>query len=294
VAAGAQDYLIKGSVDNETLIRSIRYAIARRNSEESSRQLREELILRAENSRLERGLMARPIINNARLRWSTRYEAGGRRALLGGDFFDAIEMDDGTIRVVIGDVCGHGPDEAALGVALRIAWRALVLAHQPPESTLPAVQRVLESERNSDEIFATLCDIELDPALRHAKMRLAGHPNPLLAVGSDVVEVPADAARGPLLGVFDEAKWPPNYVELDDEWTMAIFTDGIIEGREGCGGDRFESAGIARAMAESSAGASDLAELADALLSAAERANGEPLSDDVALIILSTSTRWNR
>ncbi len=293
VAAGAQDYLVKGGVDHETLIRSIRYAIARRNSEESLRQLGEAEILRAENSRLERGLIAQPMVNNPRLRWSTRYEAGGRRALLGGDFFDAIEMEDGTIRIVVGDVCGHGPDEAALGVALRIAWRSLVLAHQPPESTIMAVQRVLESERNSEEIFATLCDIALHPGLGHAQMRLAGHPNPLLLAGSVAIEVPADS-RGPVLGVFAEAKWPPNYVELPDEWTLVVFTDGVIEGRDGQSGGRFEAAGIARVAAESIMEAGGLGELADTIIAAAERANGEPLRDDVALVLLSTSARWHR
>jgi serine phosphatase RsbU (regulator of sigma subunit) len=293
VELGAQDYLIKGAVDHESLTRSIRYAIARRQSEESSRQLSEAQLLRAENSRLERGLIALPIIHNPDVTWSTLYEAGGRRALLGGDFFDAIELEDGTIRMVVGDVCGHGPDEAALGVALRVAWRAMVLGRQSPEAVIAAVQRVLEAERTSDEIFATLCDIELHPSMRHAQMRLAGHPNPLLLIGSDVVEVPA-GGRGPLLGVFNEAKWPSNYIELDDQWTLIIFTDGIIEGRNGESGERFETTGLARVAAEGAREESNLDALALSLLSGAEFANGEPLSDDVAMLAISTSTRWVR
>jgi serine phosphatase RsbU (regulator of sigma subunit) len=290
---GAQDYLTKGSVSAESLTRSIRYAIDRRRGEAAVLKLREAELLRAENARLERGLLARPILRNERLTWATRYQPGGRRALLGGDFFDAIELVDGTIRLVVGDVCGHGPDEAALGVALRVAWRALVLADQPPDITIPALQRTLEAERQNAEIFATLCEIRLHPELDRAEMHLAGHPNPLLLVRDDVEELKVDA-RGPLLGVFDEPKWPANHVHLGDEWTLVVFTDGIIEGRASHGEDRFETTGLARLVAEASAGSSDLETLADRMIAGAEEANGEPLCDDVALLMLSTSSRWMR
>ena len=73
-----------------------------------------------------------------------------------------------------------------------------------------------------------------------------------------------------------------------------MFTDGIIEGRDGQSGGRFEAAGIARVAAESIMEAGSLGELADTLIAAAERANGEPLRDDVALVLLSTSARWHR
>jgi serine phosphatase RsbU (regulator of sigma subunit) len=293
VALGAQDFLVKGTVDHQSLTRALRYAIARRHSEESSRRLREEVLLSAENSRLERGLIARPILHNPELRWAIRYQSGASRALLGGDFFDAIELDDGTVRVVVGDVCGHGPDEAALGVALRVAWRSLVLAGQPPEVAIDAVQRVLEAERGSTEIFATLCDIELDPKLGHAQIRLAGHPSPLLLSGRRVIELPIEA-RGPLLGVFDGGTWAPNHFEFGDEWTLVVFTDGIVEGRSGHANERFETTGLARLVGESAAEEKNLESLADMLIAGAEVANGEALSDDVALLVLSTSTRWIR
>ncbi len=289
---GAQDYLTKATVSRESLNRSIRYAIARQRGEETARRLRDAELFGAENARLERGLLARPILTDKDLRWATRYQPGGRRTLLGGDFFDAIQLEDGTVRAIVGDVCGHGPDEAALGVALRVAWRALVLADQPPDVTLPALHRVVEAERQNDEIFATVCDLELHPDRQHAEIHLAGHPSPLLIAGEDAVEVPVNA-RGPLLGVFEDSKWPASQVDLGPEWTLVIFTDGIIEGRDG-EGHRFESTGLARLALESMTRVDNLESLADELILATEVANGEPLVDDVALLLLSTSTHWSR
>ena len=226
------------------------------------------------------------------LRWATRYQPGGRRALLGGDFFDAIQLDNGSVRAVVGDVCGHGPDEAALGVALRVAWRALVLADQPPDITLPALHRVVEAERQSDEIFATLCDFELLPDRQHARMHLAGHPSPILLADDNAFEIPVES-RGPLLGLFADSKWRANQVHLGAEWTLVIFTDGILEGHNDKG-DRFETTELARRALQSLARVDDIEALADDLILSAEEANGEPLCDDVALLVLSTSTRWSR
>jgi serine phosphatase RsbU (regulator of sigma subunit) len=291
---GAQDYLTKGSVTAETLARSLRYAIARRRGEDAAQRLREAELSRAENSRLERGLLARPILHDDAVRWATRYRPGGSRALLGGDFFDAIELEDGSIRAVVGDVCGHGPDEAALGVALRVAWRALVLAGQPPDVTLSCLHRVVEAERQQEHIFATACDIELDPDREQAQLYLAGHPSPLLLADGDVFELEAEA-HGPLLGVFDDSKWPANRVELGSEWTLVLFTDGIIEGRASVGeGERFKTTGLARLARQAFTETRDLESLADQLIAGAERANGAPLRDDVALLLLSTSTHWLR
>jgi serine phosphatase RsbU (regulator of sigma subunit) len=293
VALGAQDYLSKGALDDETLSRSLRYAITRRRAEVASRQLRDAELFQAENSRLERGLLPRPLILNPALSWSTRYVPGGDRALLGGDFFDAIELEDGTVRVVIGDVCGHGPDEAALGVALRVAWRALVLGGQTPERTLTALERVLEVERVSTGIFATVCDIEVLPGLREAELRLGGHPGPLLFDGVAVVEPPVSVRRS-ALGIMGVSSWAPSRLELGEEWTLVVFTDGIVEGRVGDAGARLGTAGLIELAQRAFESADNLEEVADLLVAGAEEANGAPLTDDVALILLSTSSVWHR
>ncbi|MFI6446354.1 PP2C family protein-serine/threonine phosphatase [Kitasatospora sp. NPDC050543] len=163
VAAGAQDFLIKHETDGPLLARALRYAVERKRADESQRRLVEAELRGQENARLQRHLLPTPLLDGAGLAFTRRYRPGRRRALLGGDFYDAVRTDDGTVHVVIGDVCGHGPDEAALGVALRIAWRTLVFAGLTGEALLTTLQHVLEHERRSDEIFATLCMLVIEP-----------------------------------------------------------------------------------------------------------------------------------
>ena len=119
-------------------------------------------MLSAENSRLERGLLPRPLLRDDFVECATYYQPGRNLAVLGGDFFDVVQTPDGRVRAVIGDVMGHGPDEAALGVHLRVAWRTLVLAGVPDETILTSMSRLLSAETGSGGRFVTACDITID------------------------------------------------------------------------------------------------------------------------------------
>jgi len=288
---GAQDYLTKAAVNADSLIRSIRYAIVRRRSDDAARRLLEAELAEAENARLERGLLARPILRDEKLQMASRYRPGGQRALLGGDFLDVVELEDGTVRAVIGDVCGHGPDEAALGVALRVAWRALVLADRGPEDTLACLHRVIETERQNDEAFATVCDIEIFRDRRHARVHLAGHPSPVVLTGSDAFPV-VSSNQGPILGVFDDPSWAAEVMDLGAEWTLVAFTDGIIE-RRGESGRVLEPTELADSVRAIAPQVESLQGLADRLISDAGESGGVVLTDDIAVLMFSVSSRWS-
>ena len=281
VTAGAQDYLVKGQVDGTMLGRCIRYAIERKRADESARQLHEAAIRQAEYARLERGLLPVPILNDPMLYHALSYRPGRDQALLGGDFYDLIELGDGTLHALIGDVAGHGPDEAALGVCLRVAWRTLVLSGREPHQTLACLQEVLERERHRKEVFATVAMISLDAATGTGSLRLAGHPPPVV-LGPEP-HLLTDDRPGPPLGLFD-VEWDAIPFSLGPKWGLMLYTDGLIEGRGRDGHEIVGCDGLVKLIAESTAASPEA--LPDALVKQVEQLNGQALADDIAVLVV--------
>jgi serine phosphatase RsbU (regulator of sigma subunit) len=288
VASGAQDYLIKAEVDPSLLGRSVRYAIERRRADIATRRLLEANLRREANVRIQRGLLPRPLLRSQGLEVATVYRPGGGGDVLGGDFYDAVELEDGTLRAVIGDVCGHGPDEAALGVCLRIAWRTLVVAGTAHERVLPALDDVLVAERQQEETFVTVCDITVSPDRRWATVRLAGHPPPVLLRPDPTVW--PDARSGPPLGVVPGEKWVAAVTELINPWAVLLYTDGLIEGRCDDSNERLGIDGLMSRLRQDGFEDDGWEPGLEATLAWVEEQHGGPLADDVALMLLANGT----
>ncbi|MEU6845954.1 SpoIIE family protein phosphatase [Streptomyces sp. NPDC046716] len=286
VRVGAQDYLFRDELDGRLLGRAIRYAVERKRGDVAQRKLTESRLRAQENVRLERGLLPTPLLEGSSLRFASGYRPGRSRALLGGDFYDTVRTPDGTVHAMIGDVCGHGPDAAALGVQLRIAWRALTFAGLCGDELLSTLQRVLEHERSDEEIFATLCTVDIAPDGRRAGLCLAGHPSPLIASpGREATLLPYENS-GPALGLLPKARWPRMQVELGPSWNLMLYTDGLIEGRIGKGNQRLGQEGMVEMIRRQQAQGLRGEELLEAAMNEVRDLNGGELTDDVAVLLL--------
>ncbi|MFE2327831.1 PP2C family protein-serine/threonine phosphatase [Streptomyces sp. NPDC059385] len=287
VRVGAQDFLFRDELDGRLLSRAIRYAVERKRADIAQYKLAESKLRAQENARLERGLLPTPLLEGSDLRFAARYRPGRSRALLGGDFYDAVRTPDGTVHAMIGDVCGHGPDEAALGVELRIAWRALTLAGLCGDDLLATLQEVLEVERPCEEIFATLCTVDISPDGRHAGLCLAGHPAPLVSRPGRAARLLPYENSGPALGLLPRARWPRRQVELGGTWSLMLYTDGLIEGRIGEGKERLGQDGMVEMINRHLDRGLSGEGLLEASVTEARRLNGGELTDDVAVVLLS-------
>ncbi|MGW2211600.1 PP2C family protein-serine/threonine phosphatase [Streptomyces sp. NPDC001781] len=288
VTAGAQDYLVKGRVEPELFGRAVRYAIQRKQAEQAAVALQASLMQAQENARLERGLLPRPLLRADGVQVVARYRPGRAQALLGGDFYDIVQSADGTVHALVGDVSGHGPDEAALGVALRIAWRTLVLSGITGVEQVARLEEILVAERARDEVFATLVSLSAVPGEHRATVVRAGHHGLLRRGPRDVdwVEVPG----GPALGLIPGgARWPTAELEVPPGASVVLFTDGLFEGHVSRGPRRLGEEGLLQLAREAAGLGPD--EFVDRLIGEAEGLAEEQggLADDVAVVHVS----WN-
>ncbi|HYZ10640.1 MAG TPA: SpoIIE family protein phosphatase [Actinomycetota bacterium] len=211
---------------------------------------------------------------------AVRYRAAGGRELVGGDFYDVFEAGDGTWGVALGDVCGKGPEAAALTGLVRHTIRTAAVGGRTPSSVLELVNRQIIRNKVDRFCTATLGRIRRSNGSVHVDVSCGGHPPPLIYRPGRTVE--AADCLGSLLGVFPEPSLAEVLVDLEPGDAIVFYTDGLTERfeREGTGGDSqlvallWDSDGL------------DADQIADRIYLDAAEATGEGPRDDLALVVL--------
>jgi PAS domain S-box-containing protein len=157
---------------------------------------------------------------------AARYRPGG--ADVGGDWYDAIPLDDGRIGLAMGDVVGHGLGAASLMGQLRHAARAYALERHSPTGVLDRLDRLVRSLPGAQ--MATLLYVVVDSDLTSVRFASAGHVPPLI-VGPDTGARFVEVAPNPPLGVFDSSGHEELTMELEPGSTIVLYTDGLVEQR---------------------------------------------------------------
>jgi serine phosphatase RsbU (regulator of sigma subunit) len=154
---------------------------------------------------------------------------------------------------------------------------------------LDGLDRVLVSNRPSEEIFATVCCLWVSPGRRDVTVALAGHHPPLLGTGEKVGSI--EVAAGPALGILEDGyPWQADTIQLGEAWTLLCYTDGLVEGlRAPDSEERFGVEALIDAAARLLDRQVGVDRLLDGLLDVVIEANGQDLSDDIAMLCLAAS-----
>ncbi|MBD3932578.1 SpoIIE family protein phosphatase [Streptomyces chumphonensis] len=210
------------------------------------------------------------------------YRAAGEGNEVGGDFYDLFPIRDGSYGFAIGDVCGTGPEAAAVTGLARHALRLLAREGFTGPAVLERLNAAILDE-GSRSRFLTLLYGELWPQENGGallKVVCAGHPLPLRLRQDGSVEAAAEPQ--PLLGVMDDLELYEQTLTLDPGDVLLCVTDGVTERREGTrmlGDD-----GLAECLAQCTgltAGA-----VAARIMRAVERFAADAPSDDMAILAM--------
>jgi serine phosphatase RsbU (regulator of sigma subunit) len=204
--------------------------------------------------------------------------ASSARVEVGGDVYDFLELGDGRLAVVLGDVTGHGVDAAADMAMAKFVFRSLARDHEEPGDFLAAANEIV-LEETAEGKFITMLYLIADGQEGTLACSSAGHPPPRV-VRAGGAPVPL-GVRGLALGIAEDQSYAPEHVRLEPGDAAVLYTDGLPEARRGgelYGEERLDAALVANAALPAET-------LAEALVEDCRAFAGE-LADDCAVVVV--------
>jgi PAS domain S-box-containing protein len=212
---------------------------------------------------------------------AARFRPTGEGNEVGGDFYDMFETGNRGWTVVMGDVCGKGPDAAAVTALARYTLRAAAMRERLPSRSLAVLNEALLRQRD-DRRFCTVAYAYFEKLDRGARVGVAcgGHPLPLLLRSDGTVETVGEP--GTLLGVVPDPDLEDRAVTLEPGDALVFYTDGVIEGR----GDSniLDERRLAELVATCAGAGADA--IAARVEEAAVLSQGGRPRDDIAVLVL--------
>jgi hypothetical protein len=208
--------------------------------------------------------------------FSHLYRSATEETVVGGDFYDAFELEDGSIALLIGDVSGHGVNAARIATMVKASLVAFAHSYNDPNNVLTLVNQLLLRKAVSG--FTSLMFAVFDPETGTLTYCSAGHPELLLARSGQVTSLASPRATP--LGVFFDWSCASESIQLELGDTLLFYTDGVTEARregELFGEERLVTAFRGKVSLP-------LEQLPQALLDEVLAFTGGRLQDDVAIL----------
>ncbi|MEU7062858.1 GAF domain-containing SpoIIE family protein phosphatase [Streptomyces sp. NPDC046161] len=268
-------------------LNALRAEQERRREQEEARQRAEQdkSAIEAFASTLQRTLLppALPVVPGLEL--ACHYATASPQNV-GGDFYDVFPLDGARWAFFLGDVCGKGPEAAALTSLTRYTLRAAALIDPDPHVVLTSLNTALLLDPAVGTRFCTAVFGVLEPHEEEGftvTVATGGHPPAYHLRGHGTVEA-VHPKGGMLIGALDGARFASHSIHLAPGEGLLLYTDGLTEARA-LGGEMIGEEGLTRFLSARTAPVSAAAVIGDtvALLDALPHGAG----DDVALLALS-------
>ncbi|MBX9791180.1 MAG: SpoIIE family protein phosphatase [Pirellulales bacterium] len=148
--------------------------------------------------------------------------------MLGGDYYDYVELPGGRLAIVVADVAGKGIPAAMLAARLSADVRYCLALEREAAA---AVNRINASFAHSpwQDRFITFVLAVLDTTDQSLTIVNAGHPLPLLRRQDRTVVAIGDAETGLPLGIDEDSRYEAVHLRLEPGEAIAMFTDGFTE-----------------------------------------------------------------